>query len=158
MPEVGKTMLDASQVSNLLDQQYPQLLETGERSYLIEAVGAAYGRLRLIYSPRHRRPGGTISGPSMFTLADLTLYATILAQIGAVPLVVTTSMTIDFLRKPEPRDLVAECRLIKSGKRLIFGTVTLTSDGLAAPVAHASGTYSVPPRNRGITLPLPTNT
>jgi acyl-coenzyme A thioesterase PaaI-like protein len=146
MPDFLKTMLDVAELAKLLDTEYPQLLQTGERSYRMEAVEPLYGRLRLIYSPHHLRPGGTISGPSMFTLADVALYAMILAQIGPVPLAVTTSMTINFLRKPEARDLIAECRLMKLGKRLVFGTVMLRPDGIVAPVAHATGTYSVPPR------------
>jgi acyl-coenzyme A thioesterase PaaI-like protein len=82
----------------------------------------------------------------MFTLADVALYVTILAHIGPVPLAVTSSLTINFLRKPEPRDLIAECRLMKLGKRLAYGTVVLRSDGLSEPVAHATGTYSMPAR------------
>jgi uncharacterized protein (TIGR00369 family) len=146
MRQPAKTILDVAELTDLLDKLYPQLLEKGERSYHIEAVEPSFGRLRLTYSERHLRPGGTISGPSMFTLADVALYATILAHIGPVPLAVTSSLTINFLRKPEPRDLIAECRLMKLGKRLAYGTVVLRSDGLSEPVAHATGTYSMPAR------------
>ena len=82
----------------------------------------------------------------MMTLADVTLYVGILAHIGPVGLAVTTNLTFNFLRKPEPRDLIAECRLLKLGARLAVGEVSLFSDGVAEPVCHATGTYSIPPR------------
>jgi acyl-coenzyme A thioesterase PaaI-like protein len=90
------------------------------------------------------------------TLADLALYATTLGQNWCAA-ARRDRMTIDFLRKPEPRDLLAECRM-KFRKRLVFGAVRLTSERLAAPVAHASGSYSVPPRPSGTMLPLASNT
>jgi acyl-coenzyme A thioesterase PaaI-like protein len=92
------------------------------------------------------RPGGTISGPSMFALADVALYVAILAQIGPVGLAVTTNMNINFLRKPPPRDLIGETRLIKLGKRLAVGEVALYSVGDPEMVAHATGAYSIPAR------------
>ena len=86
-----------------------------------------------------------MSGPSIVALADLALYVAILAQIGAVTGAVTTSITLNFLRRPAPRDLVADCRLLKLGRRLAVGDVTIRSEGAAEPVAHATGTYSIPP-------------
>jgi uncharacterized protein (TIGR00369 family) len=102
--------------------------------------------MRMTYHERHLRPGGTISGPSMMGLADLALYAAILAQIGPVALAVTTSLNFNFLRKPEARDLIAECRLLKLGKRLAVGEVSIFSEGSSDVVCHATGTYSIPDR------------
>jgi len=82
----------------------------------------------------------------MFMLADVALYVAVLSVIGIVPLAVTTSMTINFLSKPAPRDLVGEASILKAGKRLCVGEVLLHSDGSEEPVAHVTGTYSVPPR------------
>jgi acyl-coenzyme A thioesterase PaaI-like protein len=91
------------------------------------------------------RPGGTVAGPALFALADVALYAAVLSRIGPVELAVTTSMTINFLRKPAPRPVIAEARLLQLGRRLAYGEVLLLSDGEADPVAHATGTYSIPP-------------
>ena len=92
------------------------------------------------------RPGGTVSGPTMMALADTALYVALLREIGLVPLAVTTSLNFNFLRKPEAdRDLLAECRLLKRGKSLAVGEVSICSEGNEAPVAHATGTYSIPP-------------
>ena len=102
--------------------------------------------MRMQAGPRHIRPGGTLSGPTMMSLADVALYVAILAHIGPVGLAVTTNLTFNFLRKPEPRDLIAECQLLKLGARLAVGEVSLFSDGVAEPVCHATGTYSIPPR------------
>ena len=88
----------------------------GGRTYHVEDVGALSSRLRMDYHERHLRPGGTISGPSMMALADLALYAALLAQIGPVALAVTTNLSFNFLRKPAQRALIAECRLLKVGK------------------------------------------
>jgi uncharacterized protein (TIGR00369 family) len=91
------------------------------------------------------RPGGTVSGPVMMTLADVALYVAILAQIGLVPLTVTTSLSINFLRKPRADcRLLGRCRLMKLGKSLAVGEVWIHSEGLDEPVAHATGTYSIP--------------
>ena len=92
------------------------------------------------------RPGGTVSGPVLMTVADVALYVAVLATIGIVPLAVTTGLTINFLRKPSPaRDIVGKCRLIKVGRTLAVGEVALYSQGEEAMVAHAGGTYSIPP-------------
>lgn len=91
------------------------------------------------------RPGGTVSGPVMMTLADVALYVAILAQIGIVPLAVTTNLSINFLRKPRAdRRVVARCRLLKLGKTLAVGEVYIYSEGEDEPVAHATGTYAIP--------------
>ena len=125
-----------------LEEVFPQVWSRGD--YAIEEVGHMSATVRLNYHPDHLRPGGTISGPAMFTLADLALYVAILHEIGRVKLAVTTSLTINFLRKPEPRDLIAKVKLMKLGKRLAVGEVALTSEGFEEMVAHATGTYSIP--------------
>ena len=103
-------------------------------------------RMRLHYRADHLRPGGTISGPTLFALADVSLYVAILAQLGRVKLAVTTNLTINFLKKPAPRDLLAEVRLIKLGKRLAVGEVDIRSEGEEELVAHVTSTYSIPPQ------------
>jgi uncharacterized protein (TIGR00369 family) len=103
--------------------------------------------MRMAYHDRHIRPGGTLSGPSIMTLADLALYVAILAQIGPVALAVTTNLSFNFLRKPAQGDLIAECRLLKLGKRLAVGEVVLRSDGETDIACHATGTYSIPDRS-----------
>jgi uncharacterized protein (TIGR00369 family) len=101
--------------------------------------------VRAPYSEDYMRPGGTISGPVMMALADFVMYAALMGAIGAVALAVTTNLNINFLRRPTPGDVVADCRVIKLGKRLAVLEVTLYSDGDDAPIAHATGTYSIPP-------------
>lgn len=91
------------------------------------------------------RPGGTVSGPVMMALADVALYVAILSRIGLVPLTVTTSLNINFLRKPQAdRRLLGRCRLMKLGKTLAVGEVWIHSEGMDDPVAHATGTYAIP--------------
>lgn len=101
--------------------------------------------MRIPYKADFVRPGGTVTGPVMFALADVALYGAVLSVIGRVELAVTTSMTINFLRKPPPAGLTAEARLLKCGKRLAYGEILIFSDDSAEPVAHATGTYSIPP-------------
>jgi uncharacterized protein (TIGR00369 family) len=113
-------------------------------TFVVEEVGPMMARLRLIYHPRHLRPGGTISGPSMFALADAALYAAVLAQVGLRALAVTTNLNINFLRRPEPGNLIGEARLLKLGKRLAVGEVLIHSEATEELVAHATGTYSIP--------------
>jgi uncharacterized protein (TIGR00369 family) len=114
--------------------------------HVVEAVGPMTATVRLRFHADHLRPGGTIAGPAMFALADLGLYVAILHEIGRVKLAVTTNLSINFLRKPEPADLIGEAKLMKLGKRLAVGEVALRSEGASDLVAHAVGTYSIPDR------------
>ena len=102
--------------------------------------------LRLRVASRHLRPGGTVSGPTIFALADVAVYLAILSQIGPKALTVTTNASIDFLRKPASgTDLIGTSRILKLGRVLAVGDVLIYSVGLADPVARATLTYSIPP-------------
>ena len=137
-------LMTLAEMRDFLDEHFPQLQRGGR--YTVEELRPQAARLRASFHEGQIRPGGTISGPTMMTLADVALYVTIMAAIGPVALAVTTNLNINFLRKPGPRDLIAECRLLKLGKRLAVGEVTIFSDGEEEPVAHVTGTYSIPPR------------
>ncbi len=125
--------MTAAELEERLARDFPQG-NYGKR-IRIEAVGPMTARIRYIASEKNLRPGGTISGPTLMGLADG----------GWVTLAVTTSLTINFLKKPAPGDLIAECKLIKLGKRLAVGEVGLRSDGSDELVAHCVATYSIPP-------------
>ena len=135
--------MTVDQLGRFLAVEFPQVFHGGG-GLSIEHVWHGGGRVRQAYQPQFIRPGGTISGPTMMALADFAMYVGVLASIGPVPLAVTTNLNINFLRKPGARDLVAECRLLKLGKRLAVGEVALFSDGAMDPVAHATSTYSIP--------------
>ncbi|WP_018259717.1 PaaI family thioesterase [Methylobacterium sp. WSM2598] len=128
-----------------LDEVFPQIHHGGPGP-VVESVGPLTASLRLPYHERHLRPGGTISGPAMMALADLALYAAILASLGPVALAVTTNLSFNFMRKPAPRDLIGEARLMKLGRQLAVGEVLIRSAGEPDLVCHATGTYAIPPR------------
>jgi len=123
---------------------FPQI--DNRRRFKIEEVRDGSVRIRLLYHDLHLRPGGTISGPALMTLADSAMYSLLLAMIGPVALAVTTNLNINFLRKPAPVDVIAKAEMLKLGQRLAVGSVTMFSDGDDEPVAHATVTYSIPPR------------
>ena len=130
------------QLHDFLAAEFPQVKD----DFRVEALSADAITVRLPVAERHLRPGGTVSGPTMFALADVAIYLMILSRIGPVALAVTTNCAIDFLRKPAAgRDLVAEARLLKLGRVLAVGDVLIYSEGTADPVARASLTYSIPP-------------
>ena len=112
----------------------------------VEVLNLSYGSIetRLKVGPESLRPGGTVSGPAMFALADVTIYLAVLAIIGPQKLAVTTNCSIDFMRKPSPGDLRAEGRILKMGRRLAVGDVLIFSSEFSEPVARASMTYSLP--------------
>jgi uncharacterized protein (TIGR00369 family) len=112
----------------------------------IESVGAKSACARFKVAKKHLRPGDTVSGPTLMALADVAMYAALLGEIGLVPLAVTTNLSINFLRKPAQKDVHGEAKLLKVGKRLAVGEVTLYSEGETEPVAHVTCTYSIPPR------------
>ena len=112
----------------------------------LEVIEKTHIDMRARYTDEHLRPGGTVSGPVMMGLADAAVYALILSHIGAVELAVTTNLNINFLKKPEPGDLLARASLLKLGKRLAVGEVSIYSLNFDSdPVAHAVATYSIPP-------------
>jgi uncharacterized protein (TIGR00369 family) len=130
-----------AEVEAFLADVFPQI--DGQMDVL--EIATMRARVRMTIGEQHLRPGGTVSGPSMFTLADCAFYVVTLAMIGPEALTVTTSCTINFMRKPAPADLVAEARILKLGKTLSVGDVLLFSEGVEGPVAQASVTYSIPP-------------
>ncbi len=139
----GESMLvmDGPALQVFLQRDFGQVAE----DFAVERVGASGLTLRLRVAERHLRPGGTVSGPSMFALADVAMYLAILSRIGPVALAVTTNCSMDFMRKPAAGlDVLAHARILKLGRRLAVGDVLLYSEGLTEPVARAGLTYAVP--------------
>ncbi|WP_227267964.1 PaaI family thioesterase [Roseobacter weihaiensis] len=135
--------MDLETLSAFIDQVFEQV--RGE--FTLEALEEETLRVRLNVKEKHLRPGGTVSGPAMFALADVAAYYMTLARIGPEALAVTTNCAIDFMRKPQAGvDIVAEARLLKLGRQLSVTDVLLYSEGAPKPVARASLTYSIPPR------------
>jgi len=117
----------------------------------VERLAQGLMTLRLRFHPDHVRPGGTVSGPAMMTLAECTMYGVVLSAIGRVELAVTTDFTIHFLQRPPADDIVAVGRMLKLGRRLAVCEITLLSERCQDPVAHVAGTYSIsPPDARGL--------
>ena len=123
-------------------------LEFPQTKCKVEAVGDNRSTLSHEIGIDELRPGCTVSGPVLMSIADVALYVAILGKIGIVALTVTTSLTINFLRKPSAEArIIAECTLLKVGRALIVGEVSLYSEGSSDLVAHVVGTYSVPPKH-----------
>jgi len=134
----------AAEMNAYLKEIFPQA-DVGEMLF-VEEISEKGARVRLRFDDKHLRPGGTISGPAMFSLADVALYVAVLGRIGRVALAVTTNLNINFLKKPPAADLIGEARLLKLGKRLAVGEVSILSAAEDELVAHAVGTYSIPVR------------
>jgi uncharacterized protein (TIGR00369 family) len=135
------TSITVKAFNDLTRAELPLAAQNG---YHAEEIGNGTARVRLPFNPSLTRPGGTISGPAMMALTDYSMYAALMGAIGEVTLAVTTNLNINFLRKPEAVDMVANCRVLKLGHRLAVLEVNLYSEGQEAPVAHATGTYSIP--------------
>jgi len=132
-------MTTKSEISAFIKQEFPQTKCT------IEAVGGMSATVRHAIGVDELRPGGTVSGPVLMTVADVALYIAILGEIGIVPLTVTTNLSINFLRKPSAdKAIIGVCKLIKLGRSLAVGEVSLYSEGSDELVAHVVGTYSIP--------------
>jgi uncharacterized protein (TIGR00369 family) len=129
-----------------LADEFPETFNTDSAPAILE-IRDGGSRVRQEFVNRSLRPGGTISGATMMMLADVAMYVAVLASIGWVPLAVTTSLNINFLKKPAARALDADCWLLKLGKRLAVGEVSIRSAGEEYLVAHATVTYSIPPRD-----------
>lgn len=134
--------MDKDALEAFISRAFPQVADDFE----IEDLEPMRIVVRMKVADRHLRPGGTVSGPSMFALADVSIYLATLSMIGPKALAVTTSATLDFLRRPDgARDMLAETRLLKLGRSLAVGDVLIYSEGSDQPVARSSMTYSLPP-------------
>jgi len=134
--------LNKDELAEFLHEVFPQV----RGDFAIDALSMDGVTMRLLTAERHLRPGGTVSGPSMFALADVAVYALVLSRVGRQALTVTTSCSLDFMRKPESGvDLIAKATLLKLGRLLAVGDVLIFSEGSDAPVARATMTYAIPP-------------
>jgi uncharacterized protein (TIGR00369 family) len=139
---VKALQMDIAELQAFMAHEFPQAARVAAR---IEDLRPGAIRLRLPFHDDQLRPGGTLSGPTLMTLADRATYLLVLSLIGPVALAVTTNLNINFLSKPGPKDLLADAQLLKLGKRLAVAEVKLRSDGDDTVVAHATVTYSIPP-------------
>ena len=133
--------MTADEIMDFMTKFFPQ----GRMPVEIEELRDGFLRIRVGITDRSLRPGGTVSGPRLMTIADTAMYSLVLAMIGPVALALTTNLNINFLRAPKLGDIIAEAEMLKLGKRLAVGQVTIYSDGSDDPVAHATVTYSIPP-------------
>jgi uncharacterized protein (TIGR00369 family) len=139
--------MSADDINAFWRAEFPQVVGEG-RDFTVIAASAGAADVFMPYAEKLLRPGGTISGPSMFALADLAMYAAVLSAIGPVALALTVNLNINFLRRPAPAPMTGKARLHKLGSRLAYGEVTLYSEGADDAVAHATSTYSIPPQTR----------
>ncbi len=131
--------MNADEIAAFLAQAFPQAR--------LPVVTLPEPGVAVLRAPPHEgllRPGGTVSGPALMTLADTAMYVLVLSHYGFQPMAVTSSLSIEFLRKPPLDTLVAEARFLKAGRTLAVGTVVLRADGDATPCAHAVVTYALP--------------
>lgn len=132
-------MATKDEISHFLKGEFPQC------TAVIDELEDGRAVVRQVVDEAALRPGGTVSGPTLMTLADLAVYVAVLSRIGIVPLAVTTNLNIHFLKKPAAgQDLVAHCRLIKCGRSIAVADVEIFSQGQAEPVAYASASYAIP--------------
>ena len=138
-----QVVMERAALEEFLAREFPQV--AGD--FTVEAVAPMTVTVRLNTQEKHLRPGGTVSGPTLFALADVAIYLAVLAMIGPKALAVTTNCSIDFMRKPAAgRDLICEARLLKLGRVLAVGDAMIRSDGQEGVVARAGLTYSIPPK------------
>lgn len=143
--------MSSEQAARITIAQFEALLHAtvpiaGEHPYSVVSLGWGQAVIRVAYRDAQLRAGGTLSGPTMMTLADTALYAAVLTRIGYEPLAVTSDLTFRFLRKPAPKALIGRASLLRLGRKLAVGTVEIASEGdpEGALVAHATGTYAIP--------------
>lgn len=137
--------LSAADLTAIIRQGVPASEDTGFR---VEEVTPEGVLCRLPFHPQHIRPGGTLSGPTMMMLADAAMYAVVMSRLGRLEMAVTQNFNINFLSRPVPADLLARAGILKLGRRTVVMDVRLFSEGSPDTVAHATGTYSLPPAGR----------
>src|SRR5690554_1165394 len=138
-------VMSTEEVNAFLKKVYPQLNDDFA-DYLATDVFPGGCTVRLNASERHLRPGNTVSGPSLFTLADIGGYVCVLTHAGSDALSVTTNLSINFMRKAEAGPIDGHCRILKLGRSLMVFDISMTAGPDNHMVAHATGTYSIPPK------------
>jgi uncharacterized protein (TIGR00369 family) len=133
--------LSAKAIERFLSQAFPET----HLPNVLDADGTT-ARLSLAFAREQLRPGGTLSGPTLMALADTAMYALVLSAVGPLPLAVTTNLSINFLKKPQPLALIAEAQMLRLGRVLAVGAVSIRSEGDSTPCAHAVVTYAIPPQ------------
>lgn len=134
--------LNAQEIEQSLKQWMPMAQDIDLK---VEEVRHGFARIRIPFQEKHLRPGGTISGPVMMTAADTAMYVAILGSLGEMAMAVTSNLNINFLKRPQQKDLLAEATILKLGKRIAFCEVGLRCEGSDELVAHVTGSYSLPP-------------
>jgi uncharacterized protein (TIGR00369 family) len=137
-------VMSPDDLHRFLKEEFPQ----APPGISVESVDDTTIRVRQKTQDTHLRPGGTISGPTLMAMVDCGFYLLLLSRLGPVALAVTTNLNINFMRKPEPGHLVGEGRLLKLGRSLAVGDFTIWNEGETDPVAHATVTYSIPPKRQ----------
>lgn len=142
---MNMTVEQPSRISREEFQQLSDEIAPAAGRIVVEELVAGRAIVRKPYHADHLRPGGTVAGPVQMALADAAMYAVVLSLIGRVEMAVTTNLNCNFLRRPQPADLIAHGKILKLGKRLAVGEVTIYSEGEPEPVSHVTCTYSIPP-------------
>lgn len=133
-------VLTAEEIAAYINEIFPQQRD----AFQVVEVGPMQAKIRQNVGYEHLRPGDTVSGPTIFTIADCAFYMACLAMVGRQGMMVTANLSLNFLRRPPAADLIAEARILKLGRTLITGEVYIYSDAVEGPVAHATTTYAVP--------------
>ena len=134
--------MTSEELRRFIETEFPQ----APAGITVDSVDDTTIRIRQKTLDQHLRPGGTVSGPTLMAMVDFGFYLLLLSRLGPVALAVTTNLNINFMRKPDPGHLVGEGRLMKLGKALAVGDFTIWNEGQGDPVAHATVTYSIPPK------------
>ena len=141
---VKEAKVSAAELAEMARENVPLV---GMLDMQVESVLPGAVTIRVPYRDEFVRPGGTVSGPVMMAVADFAMYGVVLSLIGRVELAVTTNLSINFLRRPPPGDVLAKARILKLGKRLAVGEVLLHGGDDEDLVAHVTSTYSIPPHD-----------
>lgn len=141
-----KPVLTPAELNLYIAEVYPQIMEQFP-GYCVRSIEPGAVVVTMETDERHIRAGGTVSGPTLFSLADMGGYACVLSHVGRQALAVTTNLNINFMRKAEPGTLVADCRILKMGRQLMVFDTAITVEGTTDIIAHATGTYAIPPKS-----------
>jgi uncharacterized protein (TIGR00369 family) len=143
MTIIHHPVMTIADVQAFLERDFHQAFGPG-KPFSVETIGDGFATLRFTPDDSHMRPGGTVSGPTQFALADVAAFVAIISHIGPVALAVTANMNINFLMKPAPAPILGRAHLLRLGKRNAVCEVSVTDLSGQMLLAHATGTYSIP--------------
>jgi uncharacterized protein (TIGR00369 family) len=132
---------DEAAAARLLSEVFARWVRDLDLS--VERVEADGAVLRMRFSDKLCRDNGVVCGQALMSLADTAMAVAVSATAGGYGPMTTVDQTMHFLRPIANSDVLADARVLRLGRTMAFGGVTITAEGDERPAATAQTAYAL---------------